>query len=733
MTDTADRERGSAPAGPPQGRGPPRGEAAEGRFGGITSDRIGGDSRIRWIGLGVLAVLTLLLWAQPPFITRQQLQWFDASQRIMPRTVTATPAVVVDIDQKSMAALGQWPWPRTVLAQLVREIQRAKPRAIGLDILMSESDRSSPEHWLENMPTHDADLAQALESLPSHDAELARAIAQTRNVVLGMAGTPEPTGMLVFATPIVVEGAAKGDEVAVHSKITRYAGALTNLQTFERAAAGHGLLSAETEEGVVRRIPMVASVEGTLVPSFALELVRVAVRSPVLRLKAREGGVASLHAGAFTAPTEADGMVRLHYSPHDARRFVPAIDVLQGRADLGLLESKLVIVGLTGVMQVDYQETPLGDRMPGVEIHAQLLENLYEGSWILRPTWARALEIVLFVGLGLMLIRAAPLWRTPATVTFAVSAMLLPALAALAAFRWGRLQFDALSPALAMLALFATLLALTLGEASRERRALRREMQDERERGARIAGEMEAAQRVQVAMLPRADAFAHERRLDLAAAMLPAREVGGDLYDFFRLDGRRWFFLIGDVAGKGLSASIFMAVSKALAKSAAVRHPDDDVGTWMTATNREISRENSEGLFVTVFAGILDLDTGDLIYANAGHDAPYCVGIRSGLRRLDAGDGPPLCTVDDFEYRGEHTFVDPDELVVMTTDGITDMRNPAGEMYGRARLEAVLERWRQQPTGAQGIVDMLRDDVLAYAAGAEPADDVTILAYRWTA
>jgi serine phosphatase RsbU (regulator of sigma subunit)/CHASE2 domain-containing sensor protein len=681
----------------------------------------------------VLGVLTLLLWAQPPFIKRQQLQWFDASQRLAPRTVVSMPAIVVEIDQTSMAALGQWPWPRTVLAQLIREIQRAKPRAIGLDILMSETDRSSPEHWLDNMPTHDADLAQALESLPSHDAELARAIGGARNVVLGMAGTPEATCMLVFGTPIVVEGAAPGDEVAVHSAITHYAGALTNLQMFERVAAGHGLLSAETEEGVVRRIPMVASVEGTLVPSFALELVRVAVRAPIHRLKAHDGGVASLQAGGFTTPTEADGMVRLHYSPHDPRRFVPAIDVLQGRADPTLLESKLVIVGLTGVMQVDYQETPLGDRMPGVEIHAQLLENLYEGTSILRPAWARGLEIALFLALGLVLVRAAPLWRTPATVGFALAAMLVPALAALAAFKWARLQFDALSPGLAMLALFATMLALTLGEASRERRTLRREMQQERERGARIAGEMEAAQRVQVAMLPRTDAFRDERRLDLAAAMLPAREVGGDLYDFFRLDGRRWFFLVGDVAGKGLSASIFMAVSKALAKSAAVRHPDDDVGAWMTTANREISREDSEGLFVTLFAGILDLDTGDLVYANAGHDAPYGVGIRSGLRRLAAGDGPPLCTVDDFEYRGEHTFVDPDELVVLTTDGITDMRNPAGEMYGRARLEAVLDRWREQPTGAQGVVDMLRDDVLAFAAGAEPTDDLTILAWRWTA
>jgi len=713
-----------APDGPPLGRVPPRGEAPGGRFGGIPP-----FGRIRWIGLAVLVVLAALLWLQPPFVVRQQQGWFDATQRILPRRANELPVTIVEVDQKSLAALGQWPWPRTVLAQLVREIQKEKPRAIGLDILMSETDRSSPEHWLDNMPTSDADLAQALESLPSHDEELARALGSIP-VVLGMAGTPEPTGMLLFATPIFVAG-AKDDAARIHDRIPRFAGVLSNLPIFEKVAAGHGMLSVEPEEGVVRRVPMVASVEGTLVPSFALELLRVSVGAPVLRLQAHDGRVTALAAGRFVTRTEGDGAIRIHYSPRDTRRFVPAIDVLQGRVEPERLAGKIVIVGVTGVVGVDYQETPLGDRMPGVEIHAQLIENLYEGAPVMRPPWARTLEVALFVLLGLALIYAAPVWRTPATVVFAVAAMIVPALASLAAFKFERLQFDAASPAFAMLALFAALLSLTLGESSRERRALRRQMQDEREASARMAGEMEAAQRIQVAMLPRDDAFRDDRRLDLATAMVPAREVGGDLYDFFRLDQRRLFFLVGDVSGKGLSASIFMAVSKALAKSAAVRHPDDDIGAWMTTVNREISRDNSESLFVTAFAGILDLDAGDLVYCNAGHDDPYCVGVASGLRRLGHGDGPPLCAVDDHEYAGEHTFLDRGEMIVLVTDGVTDMRDPSGAMYGRARLEALLERLREATLDAHATVNAIRDDVRAFAAGAEPADDFTILALAW--
>ena len=164
---------------------------------------------------------------------------------------------------------------------------------------------------------------------------------------------------------------------------------------------------------------------------------------------------------------------------------------------------------------------------------------------------------------------------------------------------------------------------LTLAEATRQRRALERVVQAQREDSARMAGELEAAQRIQTATLPRAELLHGDRAHRSAATMMPAREVGGDLYDFFMLDDRRLFFLVGDVAGKGLSASIFMAVSKALYKSAMLRAPDADIGAIMAAANAEVSRDNAEMLFVTAFAGILDLDTGELDYCNAGHDNPY--------------------------------------------------------------------------------------------------------------
>jgi len=291
---------------------------------------------------------------------------------------------------------------------------------------------------------------------------------------------------------------------------------------------------------------------------------------------------------------------------------------------------------------------------------------------------------------------------------------------------------DAATPELALLALSGGLLVMTFREATRQEALLEEAVQASREQAARMAGELEAAQRIQVGMLPRADLLRGDDRIELAAAMTPAREVGGDLYDFFRLDERRLFFLIGDVAGKGLSASIFMAVSKALYKSVTLRAPEADLGALMAAANLEVSRDNADMLFVAVFAAILDLDTGELDYCNAGHENPYLLSPNGGsLVVIGDGDGPPLCAVDHFGYRGANRRLHRGELLCCVTDGVTDAQNPAGLLYGSARLEACLSRIDLMHATPQNVVDAVRADVAEFAAGAEPADDLTVLALRW--
>ena len=689
--------------------------------------------RIRLAGLAVLVALALLVWRETPVTSPLASAWFDAYQSFSPRIPQSMPVTIVEIDQKSLAAIGQWPWPRTVMADLVDAIRRERPAAIALDILMPEADASSPERLLARADAKDTALIGALSGRPSNDAVLARALAAA-GAVLVVAGTTEPTGLPLRAPPFTVHDSTRRDAAAKPAapRLPQFPGVLTSIEPIDRAASGRGLISVDPEGGVIRRIPLAASVNGTLVPALAIEMLRAAIGAPSVRLDVSGSRVQDVATGDFVVPTEADGAVRVYYSLRNAGRFVSAIDVLEGKVDPARLARKLVLIGVTGLGLLEYQNTPVGVRMPGSEIHAQLLENLYDGTLLRRPEWAPELETVVFLLLGGWLVYATPRWKPRNAALLLAIGVMLPAAVAFGAFRTQRALFDAATPAVGLMLLFGVLLVLTLTEATRQRKLLENIVQVEREQIARIAGELEAARRIQTATLPRADLLAGDARIEVAATMIPARETGGDLYDYFLLDDRRLFFLAGDVAGKGLLASIFMAVSKALYKSATLRSVNGNVGDLMSAANAEVSRDNSEMLFMTAFAGILDLDTGQLEYCNAGHENPWLILATDGtVRRIDDGDGPPLCAMSDFAYRGARYAMRRGELLCAVSDGVTEAVNPAGELYGSARVEAVLPGLGRGGASVRDVVDALSADVAAFAAGAEPADDLTILALRW--
>jgi adenylate cyclase len=314
--------------------------------------------------------------------------------------------------------------------------------------------------------------------------------------------------------------------------------------------------------------------------------------------------------------------------------------------------------------------------------------------------------------------------------------VLLPLLAlalggSLALYRWRLLLFDAATPSLGLIVTFGFMLSVTLAEAERQRRLLRHQVELQREAAARFEGELSAARRIQLGILPKpADLLAGEHRFSLHIVLEPAREVGGDLYDFFMLDRDRLFFLLGDVSGKGLPGSLFMAVSKSLYKSAALRR-GAAVATMMQEANGEISRDNPEALFVTVFAAVLDVNTGVLEYCNAGHDHPYVV-PRGGGRpsQLAEGGGPPLCVLDGFEYVAATYQLRPGDTLCLITDGVTDARNAAGELFGRERLESRLAT-SSGSASAESIATAIGGDVTRFVAGSEPADDLAILVVRW--
>ncbi len=469
-----------------------------------------------------------------------------------------------------------------------------------------------------------------------------------------------------------------------------------------------------------------------MLPAFGVEMLRVATGAPVLTVRVGASGIEGVGINDLLIPTESDGSVRVRFGRHDPSRFVSAADVLSGTAELHLFERKLVLIGVTALGLSDYQATPVAERMSGVEIHAQLLESIFDGDLLSRPRAAAWAEAGVLIASGLLLVLAVP--RLPARTSVALFVLVVGAMGAggFLLFLHRGVLFDAALPSLGLGVLFTSVLVVTLAEAESQRRALRRALEQQREQAARVAGELEAARRIQMSSLPQpTTAFPGDTRLDLYAFLEPAREVGGDLYDFFALDHDRVFFLIGDVSGKGLPGSLFMAVSKALYKSVALRQARQ-VEAVMREANAEISRENTGGLFVTVLAGILDTRTGLLEYCNAGHEPPYLLpsGARPLLRLMDGG-GPPLCAVDCFPYAASSRRLEPGDTLCLVTDGVTEAVSPGAALYGRNRLEALLMQVGRAASASE-VGDAIRREVERFTDGVEPSDDMAILVVRWT-
>ena len=681
--------------------------------------------RPRPLGIGLLVALTIF---QLHYNTIAQTWlrgvWFDAYQLIMPRTRVSAPAVIVAVDEKSLSQLGQWPWPRTLVARLLDAIGKHRPLAVGVDVIFAEVDRLSPGEIADRNPHLGHALALQLKRLLSNDEALAAAIRK-QPVVLGVAGLDEPgRGDAPRSAAVFL---MQGNPLPY---LWHFQSALTSLKLIDEAATSRALLSADVRDRIVRRVPLVAAVGGTPFPSLGLETLRVGVGAREISVRTGRHGIESVGIGDVVIPTDPDGHLWVRFGRHDRARYLSATDVLAGTVDPDMITGKIVLLGVTGIGLIDQQATPLAERIPGIEVHAQVLENIFDGDLIRRPYWMRWVELALFAVLGGLIVFVVPVTRPSRSslIMLVITGTLL--FAGVALFRNAGVLFDAASPIVALNILFGGMLRLTLTEADRQRQQLKRQLEVEREAAARLAGELEAARRVQIGMLPVPSlAFWGERRFDLHASMEPAKEVGGDLYDFFMVDDKHLFMLVGDVSGKGLPASIFMALSKALYKSTALRSLPD-LGATMGEANVEITRENPELLFVTVIACLLDVETGELAYCNAGHEPPHII-ARNGttIRQLDGG-GPPLCTLENFPYETMKSRLVPGDSLVLVSDGVPEAMNRAKELFGRARVGTMLAA---MPAGlsAEDRVGAVNQEIRNYADGTEQADDITVLVVRW--
>ena len=339
----------------------------------------------------VMAILFgLIRIADPEIVEVLRLKYFDVLQKKFPRSTDGqTYSVIVDIDEKSLREIGQWPWPRTVLADLFKKSKESGMLVLGLDVLFAEKDRTSPDLISQGLEKRNPTIAKLLSELPSNEF-LATEAMNDFPVVIGHSG-------------LDVEGDANRNDINDSSVkvfvgkgknpkewLISYPGLLANVTEFEKAASGSGTVSvAQEPDGIIRRVPLISNVAGEIRPTLGLDMIRVAFQGNSIATRTGLTGIKEIiiqtkAIGNAAIPTDENGRVWIYYGDSDAgkvkegksRYYVSAVDIIKGRVGKDRLQGKLGILGTSATGLKDIRPTPVDERMPGVEIHANLIDTV---------------------------------------------------------------------------------------------------------------------------------------------------------------------------------------------------------------------------------------------------------------------------------------------------------------------------------------------------------------------
>ena len=444
--------------------------------------RRGWNRRIRFApwALGVALVLgfgLLRLWDPYP-IEVLRLKGFDVAQRLDPRSLpigpdgqSVSPIMIVDIDEESLDRIGQWPWPRTVMAELVDRLSAGGAVAIGFDVLFTEPDRMSPDELADRIAEYDADLAQQLRYLPGNDDRLAQAFRRHERTVIAQAAHARE--LAHDLGPVNVPSVARlGPDAA--GSLVRAPGVIRPLPELADAAAGVGMISLwESPDNIVRRVPLVIKSGERVYPALSVEMLRVATGQQTYVLEGSAAGAEGVLVGRYRVPTDHSGQIWIHYRPRLAAQYVSAAEVLAGNFPAATFADKLVLVGTSATGLGDIKATPLNPALPGVDVHAQALETVLSGSVLRRPAVADTAEVLATLAIGLAIVVLVPLvgaWS--ALVTGAVLATVTLAVTGYAFFQQ-RTLFDPWLPLLTGFSAFTVMVFTSYLGSERDKRFIR--------------------------------------------------------------------------------------------------------------------------------------------------------------------------------------------------------------------------------------------------------------------
>ena len=605
-------------------------------------------------------LLVLIKIQDSNFVKRIENISYDIYQSIFEENSEFNDVLIVDIDEKSIGEIGQFPWRRDVFANLVEKLENLEASVISFDIFFSEEDKQNPSKIL-------GELNISNEGVLDSDQSLITAI-QNSNVILPVLGDISVFDKMNNSKPKTNFISRGGD---AENYLYNFKNKITSLEVINNAAKGIGNISyLDNQDGVLRSLPILLKIDGDIWPSLSLETLRLLHKNKSILIQSSESGIKTIRTKNYSFNTDPNAIVHINYKKFGKDKYISAVDILNDKISKNIIKDKIILIGSSAQGLFDFVKIPSGKVIPGVETHAHAIENIINNDFIIKNLKTDIIEIIILL-ISLILVLIIPKKVNPKlSIVFFVGLCVFLITSSLVFYQFNYF-IDVFYTTLGSAFLFLVTLYfryLQENEIAIENEKKQIVLKKERE----IAGE------VQKKLFPKE----FEQKNILYAKNVPARDVSGDYYDYIKISEDEFYFTLADVSGKGVKAGILMANAAAVFRSMAKLNKE--VSTIARYINNQVADSSYQGMFITAVVGKYNIKEKKIEYINLGHE-PIMVYDENFNFEYYKSTLPPLGIMamdnDDFFQTNEISLVNKN--LVIYTDGVTE-----GYLENNQELEA---------------------------------------------
>ena len=574
---------------------------------------------------------------------------YDYFQTLFEENFSTNKIVIIDIDETSIENIGQFPWRRDVYSKILNNLNLAETSVIAFDIFFSEEDTQNPTKIFQEFNLNSENILNSdqlfLESINNN------------NVILPLVGATKEIKKNKFSSKANI--ITKGENPLNY--LYNYQGYISSLDKFNNAAKGLGSISIiDSEDGILRYVPLILNIDEKIIPSLSLETVRVYNKEKSYLIQTDQSGIQSIQTRTTNFNINENGLNFVKFKKIPKNTYISASDIYQNNFDQEALKDKIVLIGSSAEGVFDLVKIPTGKIVPGVQVHANIIENILSKDFLKINYLTKITEnIVLLISLLVVLIIANYFKPIYSILNYAILLLLLFLISILFYKQnyfveiYNIILFNSL---LFIYLLYSRFVEENKSSIENEKKQL--VLKKERE----IAGEVQKK------------LFPTEKNIEnfVYAKNIPARDVSGDYYDYIKVSDDEIYFTLADVSGKGIKAGMLMANASSVFKSfSKLKFPINQLAQNI---NNQVKESSYKGMFITAVIGKLNITSKEVEFVNFGHESIMCFEKTSNSFSYIKAEKPPLglLNIKDANTINTNKLNLNDKNIFIYTDGVTE-------------------------------------------------------------